>query len=73
MGKKKIDIELMANSTSRNVTFCKRKKGLLKKAIELSKLCGINVSLYIYDKNIDKLVAYNSSKEFNITGIDKCI
>lgn len=49
MGKKKIDINLMTNSTQRNVTFCKRKKGLLKKAIELSKLCGINVSLYIFD------------------------
>ena len=41
MGKKKIDnIKYMEDKNQRNITFSKRKRGLLKKIIELSSLCG---------------------------------
>ena len=37
MGKKKIDkIKYIENKLKRSVAFCKRKRGFLKKAIELS-------------------------------------
>jgi hypothetical protein len=40
MGKKKIEkLKLIDDKLKRNVAFCKRKRGLLKKAIELSNLC----------------------------------
>ena len=40
MGKKKIDkLKAIQNKNQRNVAFCKRKRGFLKKAIELSSLC----------------------------------
>ena len=51
MGKRRIEtIELIQNKNTRNVTFCKRKKGLLKKSIELSMLCDLNMFVFIYDK-----------------------
>jgi len=41
MGKRKISvIQQIDDRVSRNVTYCKRKKGLIKKAMELSILCG---------------------------------
>ena len=40
MGKKKIDVcGLIKNLNKRTVTYSKRKRGLLKKAIELSVMC----------------------------------
>ena len=51
MGKKKIElVDLISEPAKRNVTYCKRKKGVIVKAIELSKLCGKEVALYILDK-----------------------
>ena len=44
----------------RNVTYCKRKRGFIKKAIELSVLCGQKISLMVYDERKNKLVTYSS-------------
>ncbi|GMQ01358.1 hypothetical protein CsSME_00048015 [Camellia sinensis var. sinensis] len=43
MGRGKIVIRRIDNSTSRQVTFSKRRNGLLKKAKELSILCDAEV------------------------------
>ena len=51
MGRKKINIELIGNSKDRMITFCKRKFGLLKKAAEISILCGVTVYLAFTDQN----------------------
>lgn len=48
MGRGKIQIKKIENTTSRQVTFCKRKNGLLKKAYELSLLCDAEVALLIF-------------------------
>ena len=51
MGKKKLEtIDKIADKNSRNVTYCKRKRGLIKKAIELSRLCDQQIYLIIFDK-----------------------
>ncbi|KAG8364167.1 hypothetical protein BUALT_Bualt19G0098900 [Buddleja alternifolia] len=48
MGRGKIVIRRIDNSTSRQVTFSKRRTGLLKKARELSILCDAEVGLMIF-------------------------
>ncbi|CAM8883396.1 unnamed protein product [Rhodiola kirilowii] len=48
MGRGKIVIRRIDNSTSRQVTFSKRRKGLLKKAKELSILCDAEVGVMVF-------------------------
>ncbi|KAG8072255.1 hypothetical protein GUJ93_ZPchr0006g46279 [Zizania palustris] len=48
MGRGKIVIRRIDNSTSRQVTFSKRRNGLLKKAKELSILCDAEVGLVVF-------------------------
>ncbi|XP_051133768.1 floral homeotic protein AGAMOUS-like isoform X2 [Andrographis paniculata] len=47
-GRGKIDIKRIENTTNRQVTFCKRRNGLLKKAYELSVLCDAEVALIVF-------------------------
>ncbi|KAJ1701405.1 hypothetical protein LUZ63_001184 [Rhynchospora breviuscula] len=42
-GKRKITIQLIENVDARHVSFSKRRKGLFKKASELSVMCGAQV------------------------------
>ncbi|CAH9135535.1 unnamed protein product [Cuscuta epithymum] len=44
----KIEIKRIENTTNRQVTFCKRRNGLLKKAYELSVLCDAEVALIVF-------------------------
>ncbi|CAD6268047.1 unnamed protein product [Miscanthus lutarioriparius] len=48
MGRGRIEIKRIENNTSRQVTFCKRRNGLLKKAYELSVLCDAEVALIVF-------------------------
>uniref|UniRef100_K9LWA3 AG-like protein n=1 Tax=Iris fulva TaxID=92176 RepID=K9LWA3_9ASPA len=48
MGRGKIEIKRIENTTNRQVTFCKRRNGLLKKAYELSLLCDAEVALIVF-------------------------
>lgn len=48
MGRGKIQIRRIDNSTSRQVTFSKRRNGLLKKARELAILCDAEVGVMIF-------------------------
>ena len=40
----------MDDGSQRNVTYCKRKKGIIKKAMEVSILCGQEVLVVLYDE-----------------------
>mmetsp|Transcript_20791 Transcript_20791/g.84647 ORF Transcript_20791/g.84647 Transcript_20791/m.84647 type:complete len:124 (+) Transcript_20791:599-970(+) len=51
MGRRKIVIEKIKDDKTRQVTFLKRKKGLLKKARELAVLCDCNIEVIIFGNN----------------------
>jgi len=48
MGRKKIEMERIEDDRVRRVTFKKRRVGLLKKAMQLSKLTDAKIELKIY-------------------------
>ncbi|KAF6170507.1 hypothetical protein GIB67_031915 [Kingdonia uniflora] len=48
MGRGKIEIKRIENSTNRQVTYSKRRNGILKKAKEINVLCDAEVSLVIF-------------------------
>eukprot|EP00253_Pinus_taeda_P001074 PITA_01074 len=60
MGKGKIEIKMIENTANRQVTFSKRKGGLLKKAHELSVLCNAEIALIVFS-NTGKLHDWSSS------------
>nr|QWX93745.1 MADS-box protein 6 [Cunninghamia lanceolata] len=63
MGRGKVLLKKIENRINRQVTFCKRKNGLLKKACELSVLCDAEVALIIFS-NSGKVYEYaNTSIE----------
>ena len=71
MGKKKINnVKFVENKNQRNVTFSKRKRGILKKAIELSSLCGQDIFLIIFDKEKQKLIEFRSKTDFTATIVE---
>ncbi|WCJ43537.1 MADS-box transcription factor 16 [Euphorbia peplus] len=47
MGRGKIEMKRIENTTNKQVTFSKRRNGLLKKAQELSILCDADISLLV--------------------------
>ena len=50
MGKRKLlSFERIDDNNQRNITYIKRTKGIMKKAMELSMLCGQKIIMYIYD------------------------
>ncbi|KAK3016079.1 hypothetical protein RJ639_005674 [Escallonia herrerae] len=61
MGRGKIVIRRIDNSTSRQVTFSKRRNGLLKKAKELAILCDAEVGVVIFSST-SKLYDYASTR-----------
>lgn len=61
MVREKIQIKKIDNATARQVTFSKRRKGLFKKAEELSVLCDADVALIIFSST-GKLFDYASSR-----------
>ncbi|XP_019416609.1 PREDICTED: MADS-box protein FBP24-like isoform X1 [Lupinus angustifolius] len=51
MGRVKIEIKRIENNTTRQVTFSKRRTGILKKTHELSVLCDAQIGLIIFSSN----------------------
>ena len=68
MGRNKISIKKIKDKSIRNITYCKRKKGVIKKAMELSVLCDVDILVGIYPKhfNNSQLLIYCSLQIMSI-------
>lgn len=61
MGRRKINIAQIPDERNKQVTFTKRKFGLMKKAYELSVLCDCEIALIIFTNNNNRLFQYAST------------
>ncbi|KAH0662018.1 hypothetical protein KY284_026949 [Solanum tuberosum] len=57
----KVEMKRIENATSRQVTFSKRRNGVMKKAYELSVLCDAQVALIIFSQK-GRLFQFSSSR-----------
>ncbi|XP_057425017.1 agamous-like MADS-box protein AGL18 [Lotus japonicus] len=67
MGRGKIEIKKIENLNSRQVTFSKRRNGLLKKARELSVLCDAEVAVIIFSSTGKLYKFSNTSMEHTLS------
>ncbi|KAF3614836.1 putative classical arabinogalactan protein 5-like [Capsicum annuum] len=68
IGRRKLEIKRIQDKNCRQVAFCKRRQGLIKKANELSILCNVDVGVVIISKNgTGRLHEYSSTN--SVTGI----
>ncbi|XP_019167777.1 PREDICTED: floral homeotic protein FBP1-like isoform X1 [Ipomoea nil] len=65
MGRGRIEIKRIENSSNRQVTFSKRRNGMLKKAKEISVLCDARVSVIIFGSS-GKMHEFSSSSLVDI-------
>ncbi|KAG8049714.1 hypothetical protein GUJ93_ZPchr0009g2419 [Zizania palustris] len=66
MGRGRVELKRIENKINRQVTFAKRRNGLLKKAYELSVLCDAEVALIIFS-NRGKLYEFCSGQSMTRT------
>ncbi|OAY72872.1 MADS-box protein SVP [Ananas comosus] len=64
MAREKIQIRKIDNTTARQVTFSKRRRGLFKKAEELSILCDAEVALIVFSST-GRLFHFSSSRYYS--------
>lgn len=81
MARQKIKIKKIDNATARQVTFSKRRRGIFKKAEELSILCDAEVGLVIFSttgklyeyasSNMKSIITRYDQQSHHITKLDK--
>lgn len=52
------------DSRARDATFCKRRKNIVSKLVELGRLCDLNIYLMIFNKDKQALHEYKSDDLF---------
>jgi hypothetical protein len=74
MGKNKLThYDTIKDKHAKNITFSKRKKGVIKKAMEISHLCEQDVFVALYNRENKKLVLYQSTPDFTPLKINEII
>ncbi|KAK9706931.1 hypothetical protein RND81_07G161600 [Saponaria officinalis] len=80
MGRRKVEMKRITNSSSRLVTFSKRRSGLFKKANEISTLCAAEVAIIVFSPggkpfsfgqpNVEKVVRQFQSRTHRSHGYE---
>ncbi|KAM6593794.1 agamous-like MADS-box protein MADS2 isoform X1 [Cannabis sativa] len=70
MGRGRVELKRIENKINRQVTFAKRRNGLLKKAYELSVLCEAEVAVIIFS-NRGKLYEFCSGSSSMVKTVEK--
>jgi len=63
MGREPVQLRRIENKINRQVTFSKRRNGLLKKAHEISVLCDAEVALIVFSTK-GRLYEYSSNDRY---------
>ncbi|KAL6657404.1 hypothetical protein ACP70R_005184 [Stipagrostis hirtigluma subsp. patula] len=63
MARKKLNLQRIGNDATRRATFKKRRNGLMKKARELSTLCGVDACLVVYGEGASQPEVWPSAPE----------
>ncbi|KAK6152591.1 hypothetical protein DH2020_012230 [Rehmannia glutinosa] len=71
MGRRKVELKQIENKISRQVTFSKRRSGLMKKANEISVLCDAEVALIVFSSK-GKLYEYSTDSRMADYGDTQC-
>lgn len=64
MGRGRVQLRRIENKINRQVTFCKRRSGLLKKAHEISVLCDVDVAAIVFSPK-GKLYQYSTDSRMD--------
>ncbi|KAJ6766499.1 AGAMOUS-LIKE MADS-BOX PROTEIN FUL-L [Salix purpurea] len=64
MGRGRVQLKRIENKINRQVTFSKRRTGLLKKAHEISVLCDADVALIVFSTR-GKISEYSTDSRFS--------
>ncbi|XP_056165439.1 agamous-like MADS-box protein MADS4 isoform X2 [Syzygium oleosum] len=70
MGRGRVELKRIENKINRQVTFAKRRNGLLKKAYELSVLCDAEVALIVFSHR-GKLYEFCSSSSSMLKTLER--
>ncbi|RVX14087.1 Agamous-like MADS-box protein AGL8 [Vitis vinifera] len=66
MGRGRVQLKRIENKVNRQVTFSKRRSGLLKKAHEISVLCDAEVALIVFSTK-GKLYEYSTDSWLDLS------
>ncbi|KAF2579476.1 hypothetical protein F2Q68_00000324 [Brassica cretica] len=66
MGRKKLEIKRIENKSSRQVTFSKRRSGLVEKARQLSVLCDASIALLVVSSS-RKLYSFSAGDKYDFS------
>ena len=61
-----MELKKIEDQEAQRVSLAKRRKGLVKKCIELSVMCSQDIFVVIYDQEKQKLVEYRSDDSFDV-------